>query len=91
MNAAKARPDAKEDVAFHSIEGTEFVEWNLSKGEEVIFEYKDLVAFSGTISLKTVVSFRLSSVFLGKSIFRVAVGPGKLVLKTKFFIGSASK
>ena len=83
MNEIAPRKDAEESVDFRAVKGAEFVEWTLTEGEEVIFDYQDLVAFSDSLSLSSFVSFRITSVFLGKSIFRIAKGPGKLVLMTR--------
>ncbi len=83
MNVIKVRENETETVDFRSIAGAEFVEWNLTDGEEVVFNYKDLVAFNESISLTAHVSFRITSLFFGRTIFHIARGPGKLVLMTK--------
>ena len=83
MNVINVRKDEKETVDFRSIAGAEFIEWNLSNDEEVVFNYKDLVAFSESVSLTAHVSFKISSLFFGRTIFHIAKGPGKLVLMTK--------
>ncbi len=82
MNEVTVRENETESVDFRSVAGAEFVEWNLSEGEEVVFNYKDLVAMSDTLTLSSYISFRLTSLFFGRSIFHIAKGPGKLVLRT---------
>ena len=69
-----------ETVDFRSTGGTEFVEWNLSDGEEVVFNYRDLVAFSDSIIFSQHISYRITSMFLGRAIFPIAKGPGKIIL-----------
>lgn len=83
MNEVEVRQNEKETVDFRSTGGAEFVEWNLSDGEEVVFNYKDLVAMSDSLTLSSHISFRLTSMFFGKAKFHIAKGPGKLVLKTQ--------
>ena len=61
----------------------EFVVWELEEGQEVIFDFKNLVAMSQTINLKSVFSFKVPTLVLGKSIFSSAKGPGVLIFKTK--------
>ena len=61
----------------------EFVVWELEEGQEVIFDFKNLVAMSQTINLNTVFSFKVPTLVLGKSIFSSAIGPGILIFKTK--------
>lgn len=70
-------------VYYHALGGTEFVEWTLEEGEEVIFNLKNFVAMSEDIQLSLQYSFRLTSLLLGRLRFTVAKGPGKLILLTK--------
>lgn len=70
-------------VYYHALGGTEFVEWTLEPNEEVIFHFKNFVAMSEGIKLSTTLSFRLTSLLLGRLRFTTAKGPGKLVLLTK--------
>ncbi len=81
------------DVHFRAMGGNEFVEWDLKQGEVVIFDFKRFVGMSEGIKLSTIVSLRLTSLLMGKVIFTVATGPGKLVLMTegKPIVGSEEK
>ena len=69
-------------IHFRATGSAEFVEWTLKENEEVVFNYKNLVAISGKIKLKSVVNFRITTLILGKLFHKVAYGPGKLVLMT---------
>lgn len=81
------------DVHFRAMGGNEFVEWEIKEGEIVIFDFKRFVGMSEGIQLSAVVSLRLTSLLMGKIIFTVAKGPGKLVLMTegKPIVGSEEK
>jgi len=70
-------------VHFRAIGSSEFIEWTLKKGEEVVFDYRNFVAISNTITLKSDVSFRVTTLILGRVFHKIAVGPGKLILMTK--------
>lgn len=83
MNAVEVRENEDETVDFRSMAGAEFVEWDLAEGEEVVFEYNNLVAFSESVRLSTHYSVRITSMMFGKAKFYIAKGPGKLVLLTK--------
>jgi hypothetical protein len=63
--------------------GPEFVSWIIGEGEEVFFRLRDLVAMSENIQIRSALSFRLSSLIIGRMFFTCARGPGTLVLKTK--------
>ncbi len=80
MNKIEAGQEGADPVEFSALGTASFIEWNLAEGEEVIFNYKDLVAMSQSLTLDTHISFRLSSSFFDKTLFRVAKGPGRLVL-----------
>jgi len=71
------------DVHFRAMGGREFVEWDIKEGEVVIFDFKRFVGMSEGIKLSSIVSLRLTSLLMGKIIFTVAKGPGKLVLMTE--------
>ena len=70
-------------VHFRAIGSSEFIEWTLKKGEEVVFDYRNFVAISETVTLKSEVSFRVTTLILGRLFHKIAVGPGKLILITK--------
>jgi len=59
----------------------EFVEWNLAEGEEVIFFFPNFIAMDASVRLSTYVSFRIATLLMGRFVFRVARGPGRLVLR----------
>ena len=82
MNEIQVRPEEKETVDFRSMAGAEFVEWNLAENEQVVFSYEDLVAIGERVKLISHISFKITSLFFGRTIFRIAKGPGKLVLRT---------
>lgn len=73
---------ADTSVYFRAMGGKEFVEWELAEGEEVIFNFKNFVGMSANIKISAVISMRLTSLLLGRIIFTMAKGPGKLVLMT---------
>ncbi|NOQ26621.1 MAG: hypothetical protein GQ564_14780 [Bacteroidales bacterium] len=70
-------------VDFRAIGSQEFVEWTLEEGEEVTFDLKNLVAMSDTLKLKSEVSFRVTTLILGKLFHKMVKGPGKLILMTE--------
>jgi uncharacterized protein (AIM24 family) len=64
--------------------GLSIVEWKMRQGEEVIFRYKDFYGASENIRLGLEISFRLSTLLLGRVIFHIARCPdaeGRLLLK----------
>ena len=83
MNEIAVRPNHPEPVDFRSTAGAEFVEWTIGEGEEVVFTYDHLVAFSGGVKLSSHLSLRLTTLLLGRPFFYLARGPGRLVLITK--------
>ncbi len=81
MNRIKIKN--KNPVEFRAVGSCEFVEWTLAQGEEVVFNYQNLVAFTNTVKLKSLVNLRVTTLILGKIFHKVAVGPGKIILMTK--------
>lgn len=64
--------------------GLSIVEWKLQPGEEVIFRYKDFYGASENVRLGSEISLRLSTLLLGRIVFRIArcsEGEGRLLLK----------
>lgn len=64
--------------------GLSIVEWKMQPGEEVIFRYKDFYGASENVHLSSEISFRLSTLLLGRIVFRIAhctEGEGRLLLK----------
>ena len=64
--------------------GLSIVEWKMRQGEEVIFRYKDFYGASENVRLGSEISFRLSTLLLGRVIFHIArcpEGEGRLLLK----------
>jgi hypothetical protein len=62
---------------------SEFVKWRLVDGEEVVFKYRDLAAFSTNVQLATDIKFSVPALVFGRPIFHKAIGPGVLVFKTR--------
>lgn len=83
MNHISIKRKSKDSIDFSSLAGAEFIEWTLTEGEEVVFDYSNLVAITSTVKLKSDLSLRLTSTLFGKSFFHIAEGPGKLILMTK--------
>ena len=64
--------------------GLSIVEWKLQPGEEVVFRIQDFFGASENVSLHSRWSLRLSTLLLGRIVFRVArcgEGEGRLLLK----------
>ena len=64
--------------------GLSIVEWRMKPGEEVVFRYKDFFGASDNVRLDSEISFRLSTLLLGKIVFHTArcIGDeGRLLLK----------
>ncbi len=59
-----------------------FIEWELSEGEIVIFDYRNFVGMSASITLSVLISMRVSTLLFDKIIYPTAKGPGKLILLT---------
>lgn len=72
-----------EPVYFRSIGSQEFVEWEIQEGEEIIFHFSNFVGMSENLQLSAIISFRLSSLLMGRIIFTSAKGPGKIILLTQ--------
>jgi hypothetical protein len=52
--------------------GMAIVEWQMRPGEEVVFGYRDFFGASDNIRLRSVISLRLSTLLLGRIVFRIA-------------------
>lgn len=64
--------------------GQSIVEWKMKPGEEVVFRYKDFYGASENVELLSEISFRLSTLLLGRVVFhfaRCSNGEGRLLLK----------
>lgn len=65
--------------------GRAIVEWRLQPGEQVVFGWKDFFGASDNLRFRTRLSLRLSTLLLGRIVFRVAHAPadaeGRLLLK----------
>ncbi|MEL6660698.1 MAG: hypothetical protein AAFP77_31165 [Bacteroidota bacterium] len=83
MNEIAVLEDRHETVDFRSVQGAEFVEWDLSEGEKIVFDFRQLVAMEETVGIETHVSVRFSTLLLGRPFFYLATGPGKIVLMTR--------
>jgi hypothetical protein len=64
--------------------GMSIVEWKMQPGEEVVFGYRDFFGASENIRLRSEISLRLSTLLLGRIVFRTARcedGEGRLLLR----------
>ena len=64
--------------------GMSIVEWQMQPGEEVVFAYRDFFGASENVRLRTEFSLRLSTLLLGRLLFRIARcegGEGRLLLR----------
>ncbi len=64
--------------------GQSIVEWRMQPGEEVVFRYREFFGASENVRLSTEISLRLSTLLLGRVLFRVARchdAEGRLLLK----------
>ena len=60
------------------------IEWKMQPGEAVIFRYQDFYGASANVQFASEISFRLSTLLLGRVIFHSAhctQGEGRLLLK----------
>ncbi len=62
--------------------GGEFVEWQLAAGQRVVIQIRNLAAFSETVKLRSLWSFRLSHFIFGRVLFSSIEGPGMILLRT---------
>lgn len=65
--------------------GRAIVEWRMQPGEQVVFGWKDFFGASDNLRFRTRLSLRLSTLLLGRIVFRIAHAPddaeGRLLLK----------
>jgi hypothetical protein len=64
--------------------GMSIVEWKLQPGEEVVFGYREFFGASDNVRLSSEISLRLSTLLLGRLVFRTARcddGEGRLLLR----------
>ena len=64
--------------------GRSIVEWKLQPGEEVVFGYREFFGASDNVRLRSEISLRLSTLLLGRLVFRTARcddGEGRLLLR----------
>jgi hypothetical protein len=55
--------------------GRAIVEWRLQPGEQVVFGWRDFFGASENLRFRTRLSFRLSTLLLGRVLFRIAEAP----------------
>lgn len=82
------------DIRFPLGPGLTGVQWQLREGEQVVFNFHDLLGFSDNVQIRTEVSLRLSTLLLGSYFFRVATctqGEGLLLLAFKGAGGNDSE
>ena len=82
MNRGDCARATEGRIVFKTAGVRQLVEWQLAPGEEVIFHFDDFVAMDDSIGLFSYVSFRIPTLLMGRFIFRVARGPGRLILRT---------
>ncbi len=82
MNRANCEHAAEGRIVFKTAGVSQLVEWQLAPGEEVLFHLKEFVAMDASVRLSSYVSFRIPTLLMGRFIFRVARGPGRLILRT---------
>jgi hypothetical protein len=75
--------NAPDKVTLPALREHDYAEWTIAEDEAVVFDLRQLVLLSDGISISSVFSARLSTVLFGRWRFRVAHGPGKLVLKIR--------
>ncbi len=71
------------DKTVKNTKGGQFVAWQLAEGQRVVFNLRALAAFSETVRLKSLWSFRLSHFIFGRTLFSSAQGPGMILLSTQ--------
>ncbi len=77
-------PQAPRGMIASASGGQSIVEWKMQPGEEVIFRYKDFHGASENVQLDSEISLRLSTLLLGRVVFRIArcgEGEGRLLLR----------
>ncbi len=79
MNRVRVSEGA-DPVTYSTTLGKSFLIWEIAEGQTVVFHFRNFVAFSEGIQIKTLISLRLSSFLLGHVIYSTAKGPGRLVL-----------
>lgn len=82
MNQADCARASEGRIVFKTAGVRQLVEWYLAPGEEVIFHLDDFVAMDESVRLMTYISFRIPTLLMGRFMFRVARGPGRLILRT---------
>ena len=71
-----AREDAQGQGRIASADaGRAIVEWRLQPGEQVVFGWRDFFGASENLRFRTRLSFRLSTLLLGRVLFRIAEAP----------------
>ena len=82
MNRAEPARAPEGRIVFKTGDVRQFVEWDLAEGEEVIFHFKDFIAADKSVGFSTLVSFKIPTLLMGRFLYRVASGPGRLILRT---------
>ena len=82
MNRADPARAPEGRIVFKTGDVRQFVEWDLAAGEEVIFHFKDFIAADKSVGFSTLVSFKIPTLLMGRFLYRVARGPGRLILRT---------
>ncbi len=82
MNRADPARAPEGRIVFKTGDVRQFVEWDLADGEEVVFHFKDFIAADQSVKFSTFASFRIPTLLMGRLLYRVAAGPGRLILRT---------
>jgi hypothetical protein len=82
MNRANTARAKEGRVVFKTGDVRQLVEWHLREGEQVIFHFKDFIAADTAVTFSTLISFRIPTLLMGRLVYRVARGPGRLILRT---------
>ncbi|MDH3739420.1 MAG: hypothetical protein OER92_09510 [Alphaproteobacteria bacterium] len=82
MNRADTASAPEGRIVFKTGDVRQFVEWQLAPDEQVIFHFKDFIAADKSVEFSTLVSFRIPTLLMGRFLYRVATGPGRLILRT---------
>ena len=77
-----SRPDDGGTVDFTPAGGHRYVEWTLAKGEAACIDLRKLVGFSGSVTLRSKISLRLSAFAMNRISYTIALGPGLVVMET---------
>lgn len=77
-------PSASREPSYLKVDKhSSIVVWELEPGEKVIFNVRDMIGFSDSVTIGSEISLRLSSLVFGRVVYRHAIGPGVILMKTR--------